>query len=197
MNKIFKKLSMIVSVVFAALTICGCDDSDSVRGEDGMDVVDELFQRIKASYTGKYISADNTAKQMRFSIDDQANVVVKSFPLDMILAKVYPYEYTSITEIREHGDLVSPITGFNVNSSLTLLDFAASNRDKGVVSFKYVKDGEEHSGWAQITVIGAYNIYGSTLTARFTVNDLVIDNNDLQNLTPIDYYVDSAEKVEE
>ena len=175
-----------------ALFVVACTENATTEG--GMVTVDQMFQRIKATYSGKYVSANNSMQSMDFTIDDLANVVVEDFPLDLMLAMLYPYDYVSIPKPVEPIGLKAPIKGFNIDSSLNFIDFSTDDGRTEPIEFSYIKDDVQHTGWAMIYVVGLYNMYMNTLTIQFTVTDLVIDGKDMQGLTPINYFIDSAAK---
>lgn len=187
-----RKIQVIIGWAIMAFMVAAC--SEDKTSEGGMVTVDQMFQQIKATYRGSYVSANNTMQTMNFSIDEQANVVVDDFPLDLILAKLYPYDYVSIPAPAEPVELKAPIKGFNIDSSLNFIDFSTDEAGTLPIEFTFTKDETSHSGWAMIHVIGLYNMYLRTLTIQFAVTDLVIDGADRQNLTPINYYIDSAMK---
>lgn len=187
-----KKIQKIISLAIMVLVVAAC--TEDATTEDGMVTVDQMFQQIKAAYSGSYMSANNTVRSMDIIIDDQANVVVEDFPLDLILAKLYPYDYASIPAPVDSVGLKAPIKGFNIDPSLNFIDFSTDEGGTAPIEFAFKKDDTLHSGWAMIYVVGLYNMYMKTLTIQFSVTDLIVDGQDMQEMTPIDYFIDRAQK---
>ena len=187
-----KKIKVMIGLAVMMLMVAACSENSNSDGD--IETVDRLFQRIKASYKGNYMATNNTMHPLNFTIDNQANVVVDQFPMNLILAKLYPDEYSMIIPTATSTALKAPIKGFNLDSTLNFIEFSTDVDQTELVDFTFTKDEEEHTGWAQVHVVGVYNIYTSTMTIQFSVTDLVIDNQDMQSMTPIHYFVDSALK---
>ena len=187
-----KKIQLIISAAIMAIMVAACTEESTTEG--GMTTVDQMFQQIKSPYKGSYISANNSIRQINFVVDEKANVVVNKFPLDLILAKLYPYDYSTIAEPTEPVVLTAPIKGFNIDASLNFIDFSTDESGTPPMEFTFTKDEVEHTGWAMVQAIGLYNMHLKTLTMQFAVTDLIVDGQDRQSLTPIYYFIDSAIK---
>lgn len=187
-----KKIQIIIGVTIMMLMTVACSENSYNDGD--IETVDKLFQQIKASYKGNYMAANNTMQPLNFTIDSQANVVVDQFPLNLIFAKLYPDEHSIISQTATSTAMKTPIKGFNLDSSLNFIEFSTDVDQTEPIDFTFTKDEVEHTGWAQVHVVGVYNIYMSTMTIQFSVTDLVIDSQDMQHMTPIHYFVDSASK---
>lgn len=185
-----KKIPVIISLAIMAFLFATCSDEKTFEGE--IETVDHLFQQMKATYRGGYMLPNNVPQPISITIDERANVVVDKFPLDLVFAKLYPSDYSTISESAETTGLVAPIKGFNMNNSL--IEFSTDIDNTEPIEFTFTKDDAEHTGWAMVYVVGIYNPYWSTLTLQLSVVDLIVDGQDMKSLTPIVYFIDSAVK---
>ena len=184
-----KRIPVMICLAIMSLMVASCSEDSSTEG--GMTTIDQMFQRMKASYRGSYY-LNNIPKFIHITIDEQAHVVVDKFPLDLVFAKLYPNDYSSITEPEGQIKLDAPIKGFNLDSSY--IEFSTDPDNTAPIEFTFIKDEEKHTGWALIYAIGLYNQSMGTLTMQISVVDLVIDGQDMRSLTPIHYFIDSAIK---
>lgn len=183
-----KKILIIISLAVMTLMVASCTEDAT---SEGTATVEQMYKGMMASYRGSY-PLNNIPQQIYFTIDEQSNVIVNRFPLNLVFVKLYPQDYSSITEPEEAVSLKAPIKGFNLNTSF--IEFSTDLDNTEPLRFKFMKDGEEHTGWAMVHVVGVYNQSMTTMTIQFTVTDLVIDNVDMKDMIPIHYFVDSAMK---
>lgn len=79
--------------VATGLSSCSSDS----QTEDNWNNISQNFENMKGAYEGTAIMNDNSNHQtLNFTIDQQANVTVKNFPIELVLQKVYPSDYQSI-----------------------------------------------------------------------------------------------------
>ena len=186
-----KRIPLVISWVIMAFMVTACTEENTT--DTGIATIDKMFQELKASYKGGYVSTNNITRPINFTIDEQANVVVDNFPLDLVFARLYPSDYSSISGPVEPVGLTAPIKGFNLNSPY--IEFGTDIDNTAPIEFTFTKDDEEHKGWAMIYAAGGYNPFAVALTIQFSVVDLVVDGQDMKSMTPIIYFVDNAVKV--
>ena len=185
-----KRIPLIISLVIMAFMVTACTEESTTERET--ETIDKMFQSLKASYKGAYVSTNNITQLINFTIDEQANVVVDGFPLDLVFARLYPSGYSSISGPVKPAELKAPIKGFNINSPY--IEFGTDIDNTAPIEFTFVKDDEEHKGWAMVYAAGLYNPFTDTLTIQFSVVDLVVDGQDMRSITPVVYFIDSAVK---
>ena len=185
-----KKIKVMIGLAVMMLMVAAC--SEDSTNDRGLTTVEQMFQQIKASYIGSYVSTNNVPKAIHITIDKQANVVVDQFPLDLVFAKLYPDDYTAISELEGALRLEAPIKGFNLDAKF--IEFSTNTDQTAPLEFTFKKNGVEHKGWALVYVIGLYDQQLIAMTMQLSVVDLVIDGEDMRQQTPIHYFVDGAIK---
>lgn len=187
---------MLLLLVSAAFVSCSDDDDFIDKNKENFD---ELFQSLKGDYSGNLILADNSSKQVKFSIVDETtngttstNVKVTDFPLDNILYKLYPNDYANAT-VTAIDTYVAPIDSIGFPST-TLMNFKTDDEQTEEINFSYTKDSETHSGRAKVSTVGLYNGSSELLEITFNIIDLVIDDKDYYSLLPISYVIDSEKQ---
>ncbi len=176
----------ILGVVFV-LSSC----SDDSQAEDGHNYITNAFESMKATYEGTATMNDNSSRQtVDFTIDKQANVVVRNFPIELVLQKVYPNDYQNIQGETEGLGYTAAIDSVGVPST-SVLTWKAKDQD---VVFNFKKDGTSHKMTLTLVTSGYYELTRSLLSLQMGVADLIVDNEDLTRFLPITFTVDAAGK---
>lgn len=176
--------------------ISSCSDDDNTQKY--MNNISENFQKLKGDYSGSLTMPDNTAQTLRFSIVDegtssvQTDVKVPTFPLDGILSKLYPNDYQYVN-IDSRDSYVAPID--SVGTQINFMNFKTDDDRTAQLKFSYTHNNQNHSGWAQISTTGMYFTATGLLTISFNVIDLVVDNQDMTRLLPINYTLDAEKQT--
>lgn len=189
-----EKLSFwILKILFAAVAATGlssCSD-DNTNDFDPFKAVSELFENMKGNYVGSYNNPYNVRKEVKFSIDKQAEFKISNFPMDNVLYKIYGGEYESIKLNADNLDFSAPIDSVGYDSGY-LTFITKNNTIVNRIEFSFSKDDEKHDAWALVTVKGIFDGIANRIEANFIVTDLVIDNKDYTSSTcPIDNMVDA------
>lgn len=179
-------------VIFSVLVLTGFPacTNDSQTG-DNWNNITQSFENMKGSYEGTAVMNDNSQRQtIHFTIDQQANVVIKDFPIERVLQKVYPDDYQNV-----HGEL----EGYSYTAAIdsvgvpvvSALNWKTKNQD---ATFNYEKDGTTHTMTLTLATTGYYDVTRSLLSLQIDVVDLIVDRQDMTRLLPISFMVDAAGK---
>lgn len=174
-----------------AIGVASCSD-DSGGGSGAFNNVKNTFEKMKGSYTGQMSMPSNQRQEVSFSIDANANVVVTSFPMDNVMAKVYPNDYQRVSYSGDAFTYSCPIDSIGLPADGQLQFVTKEDFESNRVNFSYKLKETEHTGYMLIKTKGIYNSFMNSLTVNFIVTDLVIDNNDYSSVCPIDNYMDIA-----
>ena len=83
---------------------------------------------------------------------------------------------------------ISDVTKNSYGTAVQVVDFPIDvilSKLSENLNFSFVRDGVSHQGWAKVSVQGVYTYTNNNMTFYFSVNDLVLDDQDKSNLTPI------------
>ncbi len=185
--KYIHKLSQVLIAILMAIGISSCSE-DSTSYQEGQEkYIQKTFESMKGDYVGSLGMPDNSSSTIKFTIDDEANFKISSFPMDPILFCVYGGEYLSVK-------MSSDAVGFNcpIDSVGFTGGYLAFVTKKDLVTnkieFAYEKDEMQHQGYALVTVKGLYNASQKMLEVNFIVEELVVDKMDYtSNLCPINH----------
>ncbi len=185
--KYIHKLSQVLIAILMAIGISSCSE-DSTSYQEGQEkYIQKTFESMKGDYVGSLGMPDNSSSTIKFTIDDEANFKISSFPMDPILYCVYGGEYLSVK-------MPSDAVGFNcpIDSVGFTGGYLAFVTKKDLVTnkieFAYEKDETQHQGYALVTVKGLYNASQKMLEVNFIVEELVVDKMDYtSNLCPINH----------
>ena len=173
--------------VATGLSSCSSDS----QTEDNWNNISQNFENMKGAYEGTAIMNDNSNHQtLNFTIDQQANVTVKNFPIELVLQKVYPSDYQRIQGEMEGYSYTAAIDSVGV-PSVSALNWKAKDLD---VTFNYKKDGTSHAMTLTLATTGYYDVTRSLLSLRIDVIDLIVDKQDMTRFLPITFMVDAAGK---
>lgn len=188
MNKINSIILSAILLLTTGVLFSACSDDDDRADKQYIDRTSEVFQHMKGDYTGSILLDDNTSKNIRVSIADDANlgttcVTMSNFPMEKIFSKLNPnsWQYTQLDSAVHY---VAPIdSGSYVNTAMI---FKTDDERTPQITFNYKDaDGQGHNGWAQVSTTGTYLTSTHLLELNFQVTDLVIDNQDRTGLLPI------------
>lgn len=181
-------IALCVAVVFNS-----CSDDSS--GTNVYGNIKATFDKMKGTYKGQMAMPDNGRQEVTFSIDQQANVVLTSFPMSNVLSKVYPNDFQRVTLSGEALTYSCPIDSVGIPADGQLQFVTKEDFSSNRVDFSYTKDGQSHSGYMLVKSKGLYNSLMNSLTINFIVTDLIIDTEDRTSACcPIDNYIDLAGK---
>ena len=189
-----EKLSFwILKILFAAVAATGlssCSD-DNTNDFDPFKAVSELFENMKGEYSGTYSTPYNVRKDVKFSIDKQAEFKISKFPMENILYRVYQGEYENVRLNADALTFSAPIDSVGYDSGF-LTFITKSNTIVNRIDFSFTKDDQTYNGWALVTVKGMFNNTLKLMDANFIVTDLVIDNKDFTSSScPLDNIVEA------
>ena len=191
-NKSFCLFGILFAVI-AATGFISCSD-DTTRNFDPAASISELFENMKGEYSGTYNTPYNVRKDVKFSIDKQAEFKISKFPMENILYRVYQGEYENVRLNADALTFSAPIDSVGYDSGF-LTFITKSNTIVNRIDFSFTKDDETHNGWALVTVKGMFNNTLKMMDANFIVTDLVIDNKDYTSTTcPIDNIVEAKQQ---
>ena len=180
----------ILFAVIAATGFISCSD-DTTSNFDPAASISELFENMKGEYSGTYNTPYNVRKDVKFSIDKQAEFKISKFPMENILYRVYQGEYENVRLNADALTFSAPIDSVGYDSGF-LTFITKSNTIVNRIDFSFTKDDETHNGWALVTVKGMFNNTLKMMDANFIVTDLVIDNKDFTSSScPIDNIVEA------
>ena len=183
----------IIFAVIVAIGFVSCSD-DTTSDFDPAGTVSELFENMKGEYTGIYSTPNNVRKDVKFSIDKQAEFKISNFPMENILYSVYQGEYENVKLNADALAFSAPIDSVGYDSGF-LTFITKSNTIVNRIDFSFTKDEQTHNGWALVTVKGMFNNTLKMMDANFIVTDLVIDNKDYTSTTcPIDNIVEAKQQ---
>jgi hypothetical protein len=186
--KNIQTLLLTLCLLMAGIEFSSCS-SDTVNTDTWGSGVAAMFQNMKGNYSCYLDMPDNTRKSLNIAISDVTKnsygtaVQVVDFPIDVILSKLYPNDYQYVSSVNV-DTYESPIDSVGASSSAFLL-FKTNNDYTENLNFSFVRDGVSHQGWAKVSVQGVYTYTNNNMTFYFSVNDLVLDDQDKSNLTPI------------
>ncbi|MCI6828707.1 MAG: hypothetical protein MR924_05535 [Prevotella sp.] len=188
-----KKTVRFFGILFAVIAATGfvsCSD-DTTSNFDPAGSIAEIFENMKGDYSGTYNTPYNVRKEVRFSIDKQAEFKISNFPMENVLYNIYKGEYENVRLNADALTFSAPIDSVGYDSGF-LTFITKSNTIVNRIDFSYTKDEETHNGWALVTVKGIFNNTMKMMDANFIVTDLVIDNKDYTSTTcPIDNIVEA------
>ena len=188
-NKSFCLFGILFAVI-AATGFISCSD-DTTSNFDPAASISELFENMKGEYSGTYNTPYNVRKDVKFSIDKQAEFKISKFPMGNILYRVYQGEYENVRLNADALTFSAPIDSVGYDSGF-LTFITKSNTIVNRIDFSFTKDDETHNGWALVTVKGMFNNTLKMMDANFIVTDLVIDNKDFTSSScPIDNIVEA------
>lgn len=188
-NKSFCLFGILFAVI-AATGFISCSD-DTTSNFDPAASISELFENMKGEYSGTYNTPYNVRKDVKFSIDKQAEFKISKFPMENILYSVYQGEYENVRLNADALTFSAPIDSVGYDSGF-LTFITKSNTIVNRIDFSFTKDDETHNGWALVTVKGMFNNTLKMMDANFIVTDLVIDNKDFTSSScPIDNIVEA------
>ena len=188
-NKSFCLFGILFAVI-AATGFISCSD-DTTSSFDPAASISELFENMKGEYSGTYNTPYNVRKDVKFSIDKQAEFKISKFPMENILYRVYQGEYENVRLNADALTFSAPIDSVGYDSGF-LTFITKSNTIVNRIDFSFTKDDETHNGWALVTVKGMFNNTLKMMDANFIVTDLVIDNKDFTSSScPIDNIVEA------
>ena len=188
-NKSFCLFGILIAVI-AATGFISCSD-DTTSNFDPAASISELFENMKGEYSGTYNTPYNVRKDVKFSIDKQAEFKISKFPMENILYRVYQGEYENVRLNADALTFSAPIDSVGYDSGF-LTFITKSNTIVNRIDFSFTKDDETHNGWALVTVKGMFNNTLKMMDANFIVTDLVIDNKDFTSSScPIDNIVEA------
>ncbi len=188
-NKSFCLFGILFAVI-AATGFISCSD-DTTSNFDPAASISELFENMKGEYSGTYNTPYNVRKDVKFSIDKQAEFKISKFPMENILYRVYQGEYENVRLNADALTFSAPIDSVGYDSGF-LTFITKSNTIVNRIDFSFTKDDETHNGWALVTVKGMFNNTLKMMDANFIVTDLVIDNKDFTSSScPIDNIVEA------
>ena len=191
-NKSFCLFGILFAVI-AATGFISCSD-DTTSNFDPAASISELFENMKGEYSGTYNTPYNVRKDVKFSIDKQAEFKISKFPMENILYRVYQGEYENVRLNADALTFSAPIDSVGYDSGF-LTFITKSNTIVNRIDFSFTKDDETHNGWALVTVKGMFNNTLKMMDANFIVTDLVIDNKDYTSTTcPIDNIVEAKQQ---
>ena len=90
-----KKTVRFFGILFAVIAATGfvsCSD-DTTSNFDPAGSIAEIFENMKGDYSGTYNTPYNVRKEVRFSIDKQAEFKISNFPMENVLYNIYKGEY--------------------------------------------------------------------------------------------------------
>lgn len=188
-NKSFCLFGILFAVI-AATGFISCSD-DTTSNFDPAASISELFENMKGEYSGTYNTPYNVRKDVKFSIDKQAEFKISKFPMENILYRVYQGEYENVRLNADALTFSAPIDSVGYDSGF-LTFITKSNTIVNRIDFSFTKDDQAHNGWALVTVKGMFNNTLKLMDANFIVTDLVIDNIDFTSTAcPIDNLVEA------
>ena len=188
-NKSFCLFGILFAVI-AATGFISCSD-DTTSNFDPAASISELFENMKGEYSGTYNTPYNVRKDVKFSIDKQAEFKISKFPMENILYRVYQGEYENVRLNADALTFSAPIDSVGYDSGF-LTFITKSNTIVNRIDFSFTKDDQAHNGWALVTVKGMFNNTLKLMDANFIVTDLVIDNIDFTSTAcPIDNIVEA------
>ena len=188
-NKSFCLFGILFAVI-AATGFISCSD-DTTSNFDPAASISELFENMKGEYSGTYNTPYNVRKDVKFSIDKQAEFKISKFPMENILYRVYQGEYENVRLNADALTFSAPIDSVGYDSGF-LTFITKSNTIVNRIDFSFTKDDETHNGWALVTVKGMFNNTLKMMDANYIVTDLVIDNKDFTSSScPIDNIVEA------
>ena len=188
-NKSFCLFGILFAVI-AATGFISCSD-DTTSNFDPAASISELFENMKGEYSGTYNTPYNVRKDVKFSIDKQAEFKISKFPMENILYRVYQGEYENVRLNADALTFSAPIDSVGYDSGF-LTFITKSNTIVNRIDFSFTKDDQAHNGWALVTVKGMFNNTLKLMDANFIVTDLVIDNKDFTSSScPIDNIVEA------
>ena len=188
-NKSFCLFGILFAVI-AATGFISCSD-DTTSNFDPAASISELFENMKGEYSGTYNTPYNVRKDVKFSIDKQAEFKISKFPMETIMYRVYHGEYENVRLNADALTFSAPIDSVGYDSGF-LTFITKSNTIVNRIDFSFTKDDETHNGWALVTVKGMFNNTLKMMDANFIVTDLVIDNKDFTSSScPIDNIVEA------
>ena len=188
-NKSFSFLGILFAVI-AATGFVSCSD-DATSNFDPASTIAEIFENMKGEYSGTYNTPYNVRKEVKFSIDKQAEFKISNFPMENILYSVYQGEYENVKLNADALAFSAPIDSVGYDSGF-LTFITKSNTIVNRIDFSFTKDEQTHNGWALVTVKGMFNNTLKMMDANFIVTDLVIDNKDFTSSScPIDNIVEA------
>lgn len=196
-----KNIQYLVWTLIALCVAVGFNScSDDSSGNNAYGNLKATFDKMKGSYKGQMAMPDNGRQEVTFSIDQQANVVLASFPLNNVLSKIYPNDYQRVTPSGDAFSYSCPIDSVGIPADgqlqfVTKEDFSSNRVDFSYTLKKPSGEQEAHSGYMLVKTRGLYNSLMNSLTINFVVTDLFVDTQDLtSSLCPIDNYIDIASK---
>ena len=188
-NKSFCLFGILFAVI-AATGFISCSD-DTTSNFDPAASISELFENMKGEYSGTYNTPYNVRKDVKFSIDKQAEFKISKFPMENILYRVYQGEYENVRLNADALTFSAPIDSVGYDSGF-LTFITKSNTIVNRIDFSFTKDDQTYNGWALVTVKGMFNNTLKLMDANFIVTDLVIDNIDFTSTAcPIDNIVEA------
>lgn len=188
-NKSFCLFGILFAVI-AATGFISCSD-DTTSNFDPAASISELFENMKGEYSGTYNTPYNVRKDVKFSIDKQAEFKISNFPMENVLYRVYQGEYENVRLNADALTFSAPIDSVGYDSGF-LTFITKSNTIVNRIDFSFTKDDQAHNGWALVTVKGMFNNTLKLMDANFIVTDLVIDNIDFTSTAcPIDNIVEA------
>ena len=191
-NKSFCLFGILFAVI-AATGFISCSD-DTTSNFDPAASISELFENMKGEYSGTYNTPYNVRKDVKFSIDKQAEFKISKFPMENILYRVYQGEYENVRLNADALTFSAPIDSVGYDSGF-LTFITKSNTIVNRIDFSFTKDDETHNGWALVTVKGMFKNTLKMMDANFIVTDLVIDNKDFTSSScPIDNIVEAKQQ---
>ena len=188
-----KKHLSIWGIIFSVIVGTGlvsCSD-DTTSNFDPAGSISELFENMKGEYSGTYSTPYNVRKDVKFSIDKQAEFKINNFPMENVLYRVYQGEYENVRLNADALTFSAPIDSVGYYSGF-LTFITKSNTIVNRIDFSFTKDDQTYNGWALVTVKGMFNNTLKLMDANFIVTDLVIDNKDFTSTAcPIDNLVEA------
>lgn len=192
MNKYIHFMAWSLVAILVAIGFNACSEESTSNGAYGN--VKATFDKMKGNYKGKFSKANGTLQELSFSIDQQANVVVASFPLDNVMAKLYPNDYEHVTYSGEALNYTCSIDSVGIPADGQLSFVTSDDLAKSRVDFSYTKDNQSHNGYILVKTKGVYNSLMNALSINFIVTDLIVDNTDYTSaLCPVNTYIDIAQ----
>ena len=85
-----KKTVRFFGILFAVIAATGfvsCSD-DTTSNFDPAGSIAEIFENMKGDYSGTYNTPYNVRKEVRFSIDKQAEFKISNFPMENVLYNI-------------------------------------------------------------------------------------------------------------
>lgn len=186
---------LVLSVMLVAVGLTSCDDNSSSFDQNGQESeYQRIFEGMKGNYVGSWMTPLNFQKQVKYTIDSQANVNIPNFPMDAVLNKLIGGDYQYANLSGEALSVSCPIDSVGYSSGyMTFVTKKDYNHNKLNFSYTYLE--KQHEGLMYFTVKGVYDPLRKIINTNVIVTDLVIDQQDLTSkLCPIDNVFEAAQQ---